>query len=248
MPKFKFKEIDIRQITLTSCEELVLKYHYSKRMPSAVKLCVGEVDYGPPRKTLSCCIFSLATGRWPEELWELTRLVRLPSHTTPMTKVISKGIGIIRQTKEIDLVVSFADAEEDHHGGVYQASSWVYDGLRSDRLDGFNIDGQFVPARTCNALHGTSSVEGLKKKLPGSVVEPHFDSGKHCYWKAISKEGMQKAVRLGLQSRSYPKPMLMNDAPANLAIVPIMRKGVIQVPELARQEKIPAKIEIKESF
>lgn len=221
----------IRQISLTACKDIITKEHYSHRLPSAVKLCFGEVDYGPPRRTLACCVFSLATGRWPEEVWELTRLVRLAEYEVPLTKIVSRCLGQIRQTKEIDLVLSFADAEEDHHGGVYQACSWVYDGIRSDRLDGFNIDGQFTPARTCNANHGTSSVEGLKRVLPDCVIEPHFDSGKHCYWKALSKEGMAKAIRLGLRSRPYPKPMLANGSERNLLVAPQLRKGVIQLPQ-----------------
>jgi hypothetical protein len=134
----------------------------------------------------------------------------------------------------MDLVISFADLEEDHHGGIYQASSWVYDGLRSERLDGFNIDGVFVPARTCNGRYGTSSFKQLAQKLGAEHVEAHFDNGKHCYWKALSKEGMQKAMRLGLRSRSYPKPMLGKEIETNLSVTPQLRKGVIQLPQTQR--------------
>lgn len=219
-----------RAISLLECTALVKTHHYSHRLPSAVKLVYGDVELGPPRVLHACCLFSIATGRWEEPLWELTRLVRLPEYSKPLTKLVSKALGHIRQHSLVDLIVSFADAEEDHHGGIYQSCSWVYDGIRSERLDGFNIDGEFVPARTCNALYGTSSVEMLKKKLADKQVEPHFDSGKHCYWKALNKEGMQKAIRLGLRSRAYPKPMLDGETQVNYAVDLNQRKGIIDMP------------------
>lgn len=230
MPKI-VRKIDpsYRDVPPIDCERLILKEHYSHRMPSAVKLCYGHITVGPPRVLHACAIFSIATGRWEEELWELTRLVRQPGYEEPLTKLISKALGHIRQHKLMDLLVSFADAEEDHHGGIYQASSWVYDGMRGDRLDGFNIDGEFVPARTCNALYGTSSVTELPKKLSDKIVEPHFDSGKHCYWKALSKQGMQKAVRMGLRSQAYPRPML-NGQEVNYAVDQQQRKGIVSLP------------------
>lgn len=136
----------------------------------------------------------------------------------------------------MNLLVSFADSEEDHHGGIYQSASWVYDGLRNSRLDGFNVDGDFIPARTCNATYGTSSIEKLRKKLPSKKIEPHFDSGKHCYWKALDKEGMQKAMRLGLRSQAYPKPMLENMSEANCSVDPMKRKGIINIPGVNNSE------------
>ncbi len=233
MPKIQRKSESVltyREINLLECERLVKEHHYSHRLPSAVKLCYGDVETGPPRVLHACCLMSIATGRWEEPLWELTRLVRLPAYSSPLTKLVSKALGYIRQHSLVDLIVSFADAEEDHHGGIYQSCSWVYDGIRSDRLDGFNIEGEFVPARTCNATYGTSSVTGLKAKLSGKTVEPHFDSGKHCYWKAISRTGMQKAIRLGLRSQGYPKPMLSGGSQVNCIVDAQQRKGIIEMP------------------
>ena len=197
-----------REVSMKACRSLVIPYHYSGRMPSNVQLCYGDV-VTPPLSVVACCIFSIATGRWEvHNLWELTRLVRLPEYDKPLTRMIGNAIGHIRKHKLANLVLSFADIEEDHHGGIYQAASWIYSGTTKKRLDGFNIDGVFVPARTCNQRHGTSSVSDLKKSMPNSQVTPHFDLGKHLYWKPINKAGMKKAVEMGLKSLAYPKPML----------------------------------------
>lgn len=37
------------------------------------------------------------------------------------------------------------------------------------------------------------------------MVDPHFDEGKHIYWRALNKSGKRKALRLGLENKPYPK-------------------------------------------
>lgn len=218
-----------RALPLPSCKPLVLRHHYSRRVPANIQLCYGDLDYGPPRRVLACSVFSIPASRWEVPIWELTRLVRLPEYQLPLTKLIGSALGHIRKQRLIDLIVSFADSEEDHHGGIYQACSWIYHGWRGDRLDGFNIDGVFAPARTLNSVYGTSSETELPKLLPGKVVEPHYDSGKHLYWKALTKAGMQKAISIGLGSRPYPKPMLIGGAPENYGVSEAVRKGVVNL-------------------
>lgn len=221
---------EYRKLTLKSCEDIIKAEHYSKRLPAGVKLCYGLVTYSPERRTEACVVYSQATGRWEaDNLWELTRLVRLPDFDDPMTRLISKSIGYIRQYKLAELIVSFADATQDHHGGIYQSCSWLYDGMRDQRLDGFEIDGVFMPARTCNIKYGTSSEVELPKhpKLVKRSVVPHFDGGKHCYWKPLTKTGMSLAKSLGLRSVSYPKPMLLNEEVYNYGSTtrPDLHKG-----------------------
>ena len=221
----------LTDVSVRRCEPLVKKYHYSRRMPSAVQLCYG-VSSGT--ELVACCIFSNATGRWETDMWELTRLVRTPDLRYQLSALISKALGHIRHAGLTDLIVSFADSEEDHHGGIYQACSWMYSGRRDERLDGFNVDGKFLPARTANAVHGTSSAKKLVDKLKSSGkaghVVPHVDTGKHCYWKALTKDGMKKALAVGLRSLPYPKPMLTDDKAENVTkVAGHIGKGVVQL-------------------
>jgi len=67
------------------------------------------------------------------------------------------------------------------------------------------LDGTFIPGRSCNAKWGTRSPEKLTHIL-GREVLPHYDEGKHIYWRALSKSGKRKAARLGLLDLPYPKP------------------------------------------
>ena len=73
-------------------------------------------------------------------------------------------------------------------------------------MDGILIDGQFKPGRSCNSSYGTQSPIRLREMMPGRSIEPHYDEGKHLYWRALTVAGKTRAKRLGLQNLPYPKP------------------------------------------
>ena len=189
--------------------ELVKRHHYSRRAPSNVQ-CVGTLhdegglfgDYGD---AVAACFFSLPPTRWSEEVWELSRLVRA-ERQIPLTPLIAQTCRAAK-AKGADLLVSFADRTQGHHGGIYQAASWEYTGARDRAVDGVLIDGRFVPGRSCNSTWGTRSPSKLSELLRKEVL-PHYDEGKHLYWRALTKEGKRRAERLGLSSLPYPKPDL----------------------------------------
>jgi hypothetical protein len=123
-----------------------------------------------------------------------------------LTGLIAATVRFIAQRKLTDLLVSFADATQGHHGGIYQAASWNYDGQRDRRMDGLLIDGHFMPGRNANHKWGTRSPTKLLERMPDRDIVPHYDDGKHLYWRALNKQGRRKAERLGLQSQPYIKP------------------------------------------
>ncbi len=190
-------------------EALVKRFHYSRRVPSNVQLVVTWHEAGGLFGDLGECaaavLFTVPATRWSEEVWELARLVRRDDIAPSLTGLIATAARIA--ARSMDLLVSFADATHGHHGGIYQAASWQYDGQREASMDGCIIGGRFVPGRVCNHRFGTRSPERLAER--GIIAEPHYDEGKHLYWRALSRSGKAKAARLKLQSNPYPKP----DAP-----------------------------------
>lgn len=187
---------------------LVKRFHYSRRWPGNVQF-VGSLHlsgglFGDSGDIVCGACFSIPPTRWSENVIELSRLVRRDdADGVPLTLLIRLSLSRLKR-QGIDLVVSFADKTQSHHGGIYQAASWNYDGSRDRRMDGLIIEGRFVPGRSCNSSWGTRSPERLKALKPDWSIEPHYDDGKHLYWKALSKHGEQKAKRLGLQSKEYP--------------------------------------------
>jgi hypothetical protein len=188
-------------------DKLVEVFHYSGYIPSNIQFCATMKRDGI---AIASIFYSIPATRWSEEVLELCRLVRNEEIVPKpiLTSLISFSIKQIRRERKFDLLVSFADSTHSHHGGIYQAASWNYHTLRKPSHDGFIIDGDFVPRRTCNHRWGTSSrtklVEILEAK--GTSCVPHLDKGKHIYWKALDNNGKRKAERLRLTKSVYPKP------------------------------------------
>jgi len=188
---------------------LIRSYHYSRRMPGNIQHCYvarcrGGL-FGDHGEVLAAAIFSIPPTRWSEEVIELTRLVRNETYSVPLSSLISFSCANLKKNGW-SLAVSFADQQQGHHGGIYQASGWNYDGRRERRMDGLLINSVFKPGRSCNSQWGTRSPEKLRKILPSHHIEPHFDEGKHLYWKPLSIAGRSRARRLKLKALPYPKP------------------------------------------
>lgn len=193
--------------------DLVKKYHYSHRIPSNIQF-IGTLHldgglFGNLGEPVAAIIWTIPPTRWSEPVLELSRLVRKEGVRLPLSMLISLSLARLK-ARGNDLVVSFADTQQNHHGGIYQSCGWNYHGQRKSSMDGILINGKFVPGRNCNSVYGTRSPEKLKSLLPSQTIEPHFDDGKHLYWKAIGKKGQAKAIRLKLENNPYPKPDLNN--------------------------------------
>lgn len=227
---------------------LIKAHHYSRRLPGNIQHCysirrAGGL-FGDKGEPVAGSIFSIPSTRWDEPLIELTRLVRLPDCAVPMSKLISFSCDWLKKAGH-SLVVSYADWTQKHHGGVYQSAGWNYAGCRDRAMDGVLIDGVFKPGRSCNSTYGTRSPDKLRELLPSHVIEPHYDEGKHLYWKALAIAGRSKARRLGLQSLPYPKPKFATGpvderVPTRAsAVQPRAVAPIIEQPKPAKQEATP---------
>jgi hypothetical protein len=207
-------------------KELVRRFHYSHRVPSNIQLIataheVGGLfgDLGP---AVAACFVSIpGSGHHsykdpeyvfavakPVDTLELTRLVRRDDVTISWTGLISWAMQWTRALKLGDLVISYADVQQGHHGGVYQAASWQYDGLRKPNAEGVLLDDEhFVPMRTI------ISHKRAREQYTDRKVTIKKDQGKHCYWKALTRSGWKKATLLRLRSLPYPKPDPENGPP-----------------------------------
>lgn len=113
-------------------------WHYSKCIPKSKMVKVGVWENG---KYIGVIIFGVgATSQLVkkynlkmEEGCELVR-VALRAHQTPVTRIISIAIKFLRRSNpKLRLIVSFADPDQGHHGGIYQGGGWIYSGKSQDR-------------------------------------------------------------------------------------------------------------------
>lgn len=116
---------------------LVEQFHYSRLFPPVTTDVFtwhspGGLfgDLGP---ALAACCFSLPCRVWTHHpIWELVRLVKREGvQVPPLSSLISQSIRSIKQNRPIDLLISYADTEQNHHGGIYQAASWAAGLLKS---------------------------------------------------------------------------------------------------------------------
>ena len=88
--------------------------------------------FGEHGTACAACLFAPpASFAWGASAIELTRLVRDETSMPPLTTLLSQSLSVLRKTKRFSLVIAYADPDAGHHGGVYQAGSWLYVGKSS---------------------------------------------------------------------------------------------------------------------
>ena len=140
------------ELRLDWCSHKAAKYavehwHYSKSMPMPPVVHIGVWE---DASFIGVVLF--ARGASPHlgdaydvtntEVCELTR-VALNVHKSAVSRILSIAVKmIIRKEKRLRLIVSFADANQGHHGGIYQAAGWVYSGVTCKKFDYIGPDGK----------------------------------------------------------------------------------------------------------
>jgi hypothetical protein len=103
------------------------------------------------------------------------------------------------------ILVSYADANQSHHGYIYQATNWIYTGLSSKENKVF-VNGKLQHRRTLNSMFGTSSISELNG-IDHVDVEIEEQAGKHRYFYFIGDRRQIKAIKKEFSYKvfEYPK-------------------------------------------
>lgn len=202
------QKLFLRSDARDEARALVLEHHYSHRWPNAPSFVVTWHEpgglFGDRGPAVAAVTFSPA-GVWKETTTELSRLVRIPGLGVPLTGLVGAAVRELRRLSLDSLVVSYADPAAGHHGGIYQAGSWLYSGVSASGEAIWLIDGVEHNRRSIQDMFGTSARRPIKEKL-GDRLEWRPCEAKHLYWRPLNRRGKAKAKRLGLKSLPYPKP------------------------------------------
>jgi len=189
---------------------LVRDFHYSKRMPSAVKHCFACRGpgglFGDTGELVAAIVYGNPVNRnWPQGILELQRLVRRDDFTGQLSEFIAWTLRWLNANKPAPLVLSYADSDQGHHGGIYQASNFIYVGAVESGHTGYRAeDGSFVHRRTCNAKFGTSGVKGVLRRKPNWT--PIYGKPKHIYVWPMRQRPKAVLRRFGWTPQPFPKP------------------------------------------
>ena len=181
-------------------------WHYSKSIPVPPLVKVGVWE---DSKYIGVVIFSRGAssnlmkpyGLNQEEGAELTR-VALRNHTSEVSRIVKIAMAFLKKANpELRLIVSFADPQYGHHGGIYQAGNWVYVGDTSKGVE-YWYNGKRLHSRQVSEK-GWNIQQGQKRK----TVKPSEclivrTKGKHRYLMPLDKEMKRKIESL---RQPYPK-------------------------------------------
>lgn len=207
------------ELKLDWCSHAAAKFacetwHYSKRMyvNKMAKIgvwengCfVGAIVYGT-----GCQHLGKPYNMTPFQTCELVR-VAVTSHAAPISRMLAISLRMLKRANpKLRLVVSFSDMAQGHHGGIYQATNWIYAGSQS--YHEYEVNGERVPPRTLHNRYGKGgqSLPWLKANIDVDarrVVTPP----KHKYLMPLDAEMRERIQPL---AKPYPKRVTSIDSDA----------------------------------
>ncbi len=170
-------------------------WHYSKCLPVGKLVKVGAWENG---KFIGVVLFGRGANRnmgssyllGQDECVELVRIA-LTKHQAPVSKIGAMAIRFLKKQSEgIKLIVSYADPDQGHHGGIYQAMNWIYKGPSSKSIKVW-YKGKWTHKKTVDDAGVDQS--NLKKKIV---------QGKHTYLFPLDDKVKERILPM---SKPYPK-------------------------------------------
>lgn len=133
-------ELKIDWATAKAARYACENWHYSRSVPVGKCVRCGVWEGGT---FVGVVMFAWGMNRnlgapYRLKMTECCELVRiaLDQHQWPVSKIMAVALRFLKkQSPGIRLVVSFADPEAGHHGGIYQATNWVYCGQSSPSFE-----------------------------------------------------------------------------------------------------------------
>lgn len=188
--------------TFESAQYACKTWHYSRCMPTGKTVKIGVWENA---QFMGVVIYSYGAnnnaaksyGLNQTQVCELTRVALNRNHQTPVSKVLSIALKMLKKSNPgLKLVFSYADkTNQAHHGGIYQADNWLYLGERktSDKGAYYVIHGRKMHGRSARAKYGHES-----NFPPGWKHSP--SETKHLYVKILDRD-----YELKFETKPYPK-------------------------------------------
>lgn len=182
------------------------RWHYSRSVPASRMMIVGVWEAGVFKGVVcfsrgSTPLIGSPYGLTQFQVCELTR-VALDTHQTPVSRIVAIALRMLKaKAPDLELIVSYAAGEHGHHGGIYQAGGWLYEGPMDSH--GFMIKGRFTHCRSIGARYGTGTqtLEWVRANL-----DPHAEKVKglvrHKYLMPLSQRLRDQVAPL---AQPYPK-------------------------------------------
>lgn len=198
-------KISLREISKHVAKEIIVKNHYSHKW----SLCTHAIGifyqvehtdgfFQYDDVLIGCLVYGNPVGRSaaasisdlikPESVLELTRLFIHDGYGKNIESYcIARSFDWLRKHRpDIKTLISYADVEQNHRGGIYQATGWIYQGNSSMSLmpnysvSLTNDPYVWIHSRTVFEKYGSHNIEHLKQTI-GKTFYRKKESTKHRY-------------------------------------------------------------------
>lgn len=199
----------ISKATPTGVSYACIKFHYAKAVPvykfayniwnDENEWC-GVILYGSGATPQ----IAMPYDKWQGQVIELQRVALngKQGHGKTSWAVATTLKALKKEAPYVDLVVSYADLDQSHNGILYQATNWIYEGLKNENTRGaFIIKGKKMHNRSVASKGWKQSLLWLRENVDKNAQE-FITKGKHKYLYPMTKK-MRKRVEI--LAEEYPK-------------------------------------------
>jgi hypothetical protein len=180
---------------LADAMPLIMAHHYTRRRtadPMHVFLWQRNGE------TMATAVFTSPVNRYfGKGAIELARLVRVPELNIPLSSFVAACLRWLRKNTKLAYCLSYADQTVGHHGGIYQACSFLYVAESKGNTQYRNdATGQIVSGRSFDQ-HAADNKAGWTRLRTGK---------KHLYVKPLHERENKLLARFGWSPLPYPRP------------------------------------------
>jgi hypothetical protein len=228
--------VSVREISSSVAKEIIVKKHYTHAW-TACRYALGifyKTDdtnaIGDNDKLIGCLVYGFPVGAraalsiseriTKDNVLELTRLYCDDGYGSNIESyAIGQSFKWFRENdKAIKVLISYADNGQDHLGGIYQATNWIYQGLNTDiaLMPNYGISltkdpYDWIHSRTVFSMWKSGNLEHLKREIGKQGYKEFWrreEPPKHRYIQIVvgdKKEKRELLKTLKHAVREYPK-------------------------------------------
>ena len=198
----------ISKATYEASEYACTHFHYSKATPV---ISDSFNVFNDDDEWCGVIIYGLGANMYiatPYDKWQgqVLELVRVALNGKQGHGNTSKAVALtLKQMKKskpwCDLIVSYADLDQNHAGTLYQATNWIYTGvMNKDSMGAFIINGKKTHPKSCYSKGWKQSILWLREHIDPKA-EVFITKGKHKYIYPMTKA---MRARVDILAKPYP--------------------------------------------
>jgi hypothetical protein len=228
--------VSVREISSAVAKEIIVKKHYTHAW-TACRYALGifyRTDesnaLGDSDKLIGCLVYGFPVGAraansvsdsiTKDNILELTRLYCDDGYGSNIESyALGQSFKWFRENdKMIKILISYADNGQEHLGGIYQATNWIYQGMNTDialmpnyGISLSNDPYKWIHSRTVFSMWGSGNLEHLRREIGKQGYKQFWrreEPPKHRYIQVLGadkKEKRELLKTLKHDPKNYPK-------------------------------------------